>query len=69
MPNIKPVSELHNYGEYKEFEKMLAWRKLKEDLDKGWHSGEEKGWVSPEEVEAELGICYEQSQILVGGKK
>jgi prevent-host-death family protein len=78
MPNIKPVSELRNYGdllrdvaigspvfltknghgryavldidEYKEYEKLLAWRKVKDDLDKGRISGEENGWVGTDDV-------------------
>jgi len=32
--------------EYKIYEKTLAWRKLKSELDKGRRSGEEQGWVS-----------------------
>jgi prevent-host-death family protein len=86
MPNIKPISELRNYGEvlrdvaigapvfltknghgryavmdieeYREYEKMLAWRELKSELDKGWRSGEEKGWLSAEEVRASLEERY-----------
>ena len=78
MPNIKPISDLRNYGEvlrdvsigspvfltkngrgryavldideYKEYEKMLAWRKLKSELDEGRRSGEKNGWVSADEV-------------------
>ena len=78
MPNIKPISELRNYGEvlrnvsvgtpvfltknghgryavldideYKEYEKMLAWRKLKSELDDGRHSGDENGWLPADEV-------------------
>ncbi len=78
MPNIKPISDLRNYGEvlrdvaigapvfltknghgryavlhideYKEYEKMLAWRKLGAELDEGRRSGEEKGWVPADEV-------------------
>jgi len=78
MPNIKPISDLRNYGEvlrsvtvgapvfltknghgryavldideYKEYEKMLAWRKLKSELDKGRRSGETKGWIPADEV-------------------
>jgi prevent-host-death family protein len=36
--------------EYKEFEKMAAWRKLKSELDKGRQSGEENGWIAADEV-------------------
>ncbi|MDR0840467.1 MAG: type II toxin-antitoxin system prevent-host-death family antitoxin [Christensenellaceae bacterium] len=82
MPNIKPVSDLRNYGEvlrdvaigspvfltknghgryavldideYKEYEKMLAWRKLQSDLDEGRHSGEKDGWIPADEVRAQL---------------
>jgi len=78
MPNIKPISDLRNYGavlrdvaigapvfltknghgryavldidEYKEYEKLLAWRQLKSELDEGRRSGEEEGWVSAGEV-------------------
>jgi prevent-host-death family protein len=78
MPNIKPISDLRNYGEvlrdvaigapvfltknghgryavldideYKEYEKLLAWRQLKSELDEGRRSGEEEGWVSAREV-------------------
>ena len=73
MPNIKPVSDLRNYGEllrsvaigspvfltknghgryvvldieeYKEYENMLAWWRLKTELDKGRLSGEVHGWI------------------------
>jgi prevent-host-death family protein len=86
MPNIRPISELRNYGEvlrdvaigspvfltknghgryalmdieeYKEYEKMLAWRKLKAELDKGEQSGREKGWLSSDEVRARLEDRY-----------
>ena len=78
MPNIKPISDLRNYGEvlrdvsigspvfltknghgryvvldideYKEYEKLLAWRQLKSVLDEGRQSGEEDGWVPADEV-------------------
>lgn len=86
MPNIKPVSDLRNYGEvlrdvavgapvfltknghgryavldmedYKEYEKMLAWRTLKLELDKGRMSGEEDGWLSAGEVRKGLEERY-----------
>ncbi len=86
MPNIKPISDLRNYGEvlrdvaigspvfltknghgryalmdieeYKEYEKMLAWRKLKAELDKGERSGREKGWLTDEEVRKHLEERY-----------
>jgi len=82
MPNIKPISDLRNYGEvlrdvaigspvfltkngrgryavldideYKEYEKSLAWRKLKSELDEGWRSGEENGWIPATEVRERL---------------
>ena len=82
MPNIKPISELRNYGEvlrdvvigspvfltknghgryavmdieeYREYEKMLAWRQLKSELEKGARSGEEKGWIDADTVKAQL---------------
>lgn len=86
MPNIKPISDLRNYGEilrdvavgspvfltknghgryavldieeYKEYEKMLAWRTLKLELDKGRQSGEEEGWLTIDEVRTHLGERY-----------
>ena len=86
MPNIKPISELRNYGEvlrdvavgspvfltknghgryavidieeYKEYEKILAWQKLKAELDKGQRSGEEKGWLEIDDVRAHLEERY-----------
>ncbi|MDR1205168.1 MAG: type II toxin-antitoxin system prevent-host-death family antitoxin [Peptococcaceae bacterium] len=36
--------------EYKEYEKLLAWRKLKAELDDGRRSGEENGWIPADEV-------------------
>jgi len=78
MPNIKPISDLRNYGEvlrdvavgapvfltknghgryavldieeYKVYEKTLAWRNLKDELDKGRRSGEENGWIPASDV-------------------
>ena len=41
------VLDIH---EYKEYEKMLAWRKLKSELDEGRHSGEENGWIPADAV-------------------
>ena len=86
MPNIKPVSDLRNYGEvlqdvaigspvfltkngrgryvvldideYVEYEKVLAWRKLKSELDQGRRSGEENGWVPADEVWVRLEERY-----------
>ena len=86
MPNIKPISELRNYGEvlrhvaigapvfltknghgryavldideYKEYEKMLAWRKLKSELDEGRRGGEENGWISADEVRSHFKERY-----------
>jgi len=82
MPNIKPISDLRNYGEvlrdvavgspvfltknghgryavldieeYKVYEKSLAWRKLKTELDEGRSSGEENGWIPADDVRAQL---------------
>ncbi|MDR1953410.1 MAG: type II toxin-antitoxin system prevent-host-death family antitoxin [Clostridiales Family XIII bacterium] len=86
MPNIKPISDLRNYGkvlhdvaigapvfltkngrgryavvdidEYKEYEKILAWQKLKVELDKGRRSGNENGWIPAEEVKRCLAERY-----------
>ncbi|MCL2695456.1 MAG: type II toxin-antitoxin system prevent-host-death family antitoxin [Clostridiales bacterium] len=86
MPNIKPISDLRNYGEvlrhvsigspvfltknghgryavldideYKEYEKVLAWRALKSELDEGRRSGEEKGWIPANAVRTRLEERY-----------
>ena len=86
MPNIKPISDLRNYGEvlrdvavgspvfltkngrgcfavldiaeYKEYEKMLAWRQLNSKLSEGRCSGEENGWISADEVRTRLDERY-----------
>ena len=44
--------------EYKVYEKMLAWRKLSSELDAGRRSGEEEGWVSADDVRAQLEERY-----------
>jgi len=44
--------------EYKEYEKMLAWRKLKTELDEGRRSGEENGWIPADEVRARFEERY-----------
>jgi prevent-host-death family protein len=86
MPNIKPISDLRNYGEvlrdvaigspvfltknghgryavldieeYQEYEKLLAWRKLKSELDEGQRSGDEGGWIPANEVRAHFKERY-----------
>ena len=86
MPNIKPISDLRNYGEvlrdvavgapvfltkngrgrfavldiaeYKEYEKMLAWRTLHSELSEGRRSGEENGWASADEVRMRIKERY-----------
>jgi len=44
--------------EYKEFEKMTAWRTLKSELDKGRLSGEENGWIASDKVRTHLEERY-----------
>ena len=44
--------------EYKEYEKLLAWRKLKFELDIGRQSGEENGWIPADEVSAHFKERY-----------
>ena len=44
--------------EYKEYEKMLAWRKLESKLSEGRHSGGENGWLSSDEVREHFGERY-----------
>ena len=84
MPNIKPISDLHNYGEVlrdvavgspvfltkngrgryaimdiEDYERTQATLQLMNELEKGRRSGEEKGWISLEDVESMLGISHE----------
>lgn len=81
MPNIKPISELRNYGELlrdvtvgspvfltknghgryaimdmHDYEKMQTTLELMNEIAKGRKSGEEKGWIGIDDVEARLGI-------------
>ena len=64
MPNIKPVSDLRNYSDVlhdvtaldmQDFEKMQATLRLMNELAKGRKSGEEKGWLTLENVEETTG--------------
>lgn len=68
MPNIKPVSDLRNYSDVlhdvtaldmQDFEKMQATLRVVNELAKGRKSGEEKGWLTLENVEKQLGIINE----------
>lgn len=68
MPNIKPISDLRNYSDVlhdvtaldmQDFEKMQATLRLMNELAKGQKSGEEKGWLTLENVEKQLGIINE----------
>ena len=40
-----------------EFMKVKAMRRLAEEAQKGWDSAEKDGWLTLEEVEAQLGIA------------
>jgi len=84
MPNIKPISDLRNYGEVlrdvsigspvfltkngrgryaivdmHDYEKTQASLQLMNELAQGRKSGEERGWLTLDEVEASLGIAHE----------
>lgn len=68
MPNIKPVSDLRNYSnvlhdvtalDMQDFEKMQATLRVMNELAKGRKSGVEKGWLTLENVEKQLGIINE----------
>ena len=41
------------------YKRATAMRYLMEEVEKGWASAEEEGWLSLEEVETQLGIVYE----------
>ena len=43
----------------RDYEKVVATLKLIEELNRGRKAGEEKGWLSLEAVEDNLGIAYE----------
>lgn len=68
MSNIKPVSDLRNYSDVlhdvtaldmQDFEKMQVTLRVMNELAKGRKSGEEKGWLTLENVEKQLGIINE----------
>lgn len=42
-----------------EYKKAKAWRHLMAEVEKGWQSAEDEGWVSLEEIEAEFGDANE----------
>ena len=42
-----------------EYMKAKAMRRLMSELQKGWDSAEKEGWLSMEDVEAQLGIRNE----------
>ena len=44
--------------EYKEFEKIMAWRTLRDKLEKGRLSGEKEGWLSAADVRVHLEERY-----------
>ncbi|MCL2508006.1 MAG: type II toxin-antitoxin system prevent-host-death family antitoxin [Oscillospiraceae bacterium] len=46
--------------EYKEYEKVMAWQKLKSELDKGRLSGEENGWIPADAVRTRLEERYRE---------
>jgi hypothetical protein len=52
---VTPFLTLTNTGNMK---KMLAWRKLKADLDDGRRSGEQDGWIPAKEVRASFEKRY-----------
>ena len=83
MPNIKPISDLRNYGEVlrdvsigspvfltkngrgryaivdmHDYEKTQALLQLMNELAQGRKSGEGRGWLTLDEVEASLGIAH-----------
>ncbi len=84
MPNIKPVSDLRNYGDVlrdvtvgapvfltknghgryalldmHDYERMQSTLELMSEIEKGRKSGEEKGWLEMDAVEARLGLTNE----------
>ncbi len=42
-----------------EYMKAKAMRRLMSEIQKGWDSAEKEGWLSMEDVEAQLGITNE----------
>ena len=46
-------------GENTEFLRTKAIRRLMAEVQKGWDSAEREGWLSLEDVEAQLGIADE----------
>jgi hypothetical protein len=50
MLNIKPISDLRNYR----YEKTQAMPHLMNELAKGRKSGEQEGWLEPEDTRTRL---------------
>lgn len=53
-------------GEYaivsmKELDELIAMKKLYAALNRGEASAREKGWISADDLEAELGVCIEEA--------
>lgn len=42
-----------------EYKKAKAWKHLMAEVEQGWQSAEQEGWVSLEEIEAEFGAADE----------
>lgn len=55
MPNIKLTSDL----DLQDFDRTQATLRVMNELAKGRKSGEEKGWLTLEAVEKNLGIANE----------
>jgi prevent-host-death family protein len=49
---------LLDISDYKEYEKMLSWQKLKAELDEGRRSGEEKGWLQADSIKSHFEERY-----------
>lgn len=45
--------------ENEEYMKAKAMRRLMSEIQKGWDSAEKEGWLSMEDVEAQLGLTNE----------
>ena len=52
MPKTKPISNIKS----KDFDKSEAKVQLLAKIDEGEKSASKKGWLSPENVEAALGL-------------
>lgn len=59
--NGKGAYSIHSIDDDEEFEKAKAMVRLLTELNRGFRSGDEKGWISEDEVEEHFRIRRERA--------